>query len=78
MQKMTITGEEAKFLRYLLNADDQNNRLNDLDREEHFEALDAKLACVVRMEETGGWMLTDDEIAGIRFRDGDIAPELRA
>lgn len=78
MQYMAITGEQAALLRRLLNDDDADNRRLDLQREEEFEELDGKLACVLRMEETGGWMLTDEEIASLpRFDDG-IAPELRA
>lgn len=78
MQYMAITLEQATLLRRLLNNDDADNRRLDLQREEEFEELDAKLSCVLRMEETGGWMLTDEEIATLPYRDGEIAPELRA
>lgn len=29
-------------------------------------------------DQAPGWMLTDDEIATMPYRDGEIAPELRA
>jgi len=71
MQKMAITRDEAELLLQVLRADDTNNRYNDLDREPCFEALEAKLICVLRIEGAGGWMLTDEEIAA-------LSPETRA
>lgn len=48
MLKMAITKAEAELLLRLLQADDANNRENDLEREDVFEDLEAKLVAIVR------------------------------
>lgn len=50
MQKMTITGAEAELMLHVLRADDTNNYYHDLGREPCFEALEAKLLEVIRIE----------------------------
>lgn len=47
IKAMTIRLEEARYLLAVIQADDANNRENNLDREPCFEDVEAKLVAMI-------------------------------